>query len=96
MNRGGGGHDEVDHEAHQGPSTNDDNGALDLALLASLRRAQLVYNVGIFVLVVALDPGSKGIVVAARAQKRVGQGKGNEAGEGEDEDGEELGLGKRC
>lgn len=71
MDSRGSSHDEVDHEAHQGPSADNDNGALDLALLALLRRTQLIYDVGIFVLVVALDSGGEGVVVAARAQKRV-------------------------
>lgn len=43
-------------------------------------------------LVVGLDPRRKRILVATGADEGVGQGNGDEAGEGEDEEGEELAL----
>jgi hypothetical protein len=45
-----------------------------------------------FVLVVSLDRGSAGVAFAGRLEQRVCQGESDQAGYGEDEEGEELGL----
>jgi hypothetical protein len=45
-----------------------------------------------FGLVVGLDPGRPLVVVARGAYEGVGQGQGDQAAEGEDEEGEELAL----
>lgn len=46
-------------------------------------------------LVIGLDARRQGIVVLAGAEEGVGQGECDEAGEGEDEEGEELALRRR-
>lgn len=85
-------HDEIDHGTHEGPTSDRNDCALDSALLALLCSPQGIDDVGMFLPIVCLDGGCLIGTVATGAHKGVCQGECDEASEGEDKEGEELGL----
>jgi hypothetical protein len=85
-------HDQIHHARHESPPQDDEDGPLDLALLPLLRRPQRRYNVAMLDGVIRRDARRKRIVVGALPEEAVCQGKGDQAGDGQDEEGEKLAL----
>jgi hypothetical protein len=86
---------QVDHARHERPTQNNENRPLNLPLLPLLRLAQRLYDVGMFCFVIGRDARRKRIVIGASTEKTVCQGKGDQAGDGQDEEREELALNSR-
>jgi hypothetical protein len=85
----------VDHARHERPSQNNENRPLNLPLLPLLRLAQRRYDVAMLCFVIGRDARRKRIVIGASTEKTVCQGKGDQAGDGQDEEREELALNSR-
>ena len=84
--------DQIDHEPHQSPAQDNGQGALNPPLLALLRRLERVNDICVGCFVFRLDAWRQRLVGLGRAKERVRQGKGDEAGDGQDEEGKELAL----
>lgn len=84
--------DQVDHGGHESPADDDEQGALDPTLLPLLRIATRLYEVLMLGLEVGLNAWRLGLDVFGGEKESVGEREGDEARQGEDEDGEELPL----